>query len=1214
MSFLLRQAARRVLFFDGSMGATIQSLALDIERDYLGRENCVDVLVRSRPDIVQDIHESFLAVGADAVETDTFGASQHVLAEFDDELVSWTRALNKQAAQIARAACEKHSTRDKPRFVVGSMGPGTKLISLGQITWDRMLDSYAQQVRGLLDGGVDALLIETCQDLLQIKCAINACLKALDERGKGPTDVPIMVSVTIETTGTMLLGSEIATAIHALKPYPISSLGLNCATGPVEMAEHLKVIARHWDRLISVMPNAGLPIMVEGKTTFPLQPAGLREAMVKFVDEHGVNIVGGCCGTGPEHIRQVVEAIGIRAPRGGTGSRSPLLEGRRFTPTLPSPAEPGEGNTTPAPQAPSLRPQAPAASACITSLYSPVECRQENSFLIIGERMNASGSRQFKRLLEAENWDEIVSLAREQKREGANVLDLNVDYAGRDNARDMAEIVRRVVRQVDIPLMIDSTQIATIEAGLMHAGGKCIINSANFEEGEEKFDAICALAKRYGSALVIGAIDEDKEAAMARTAERKFAIARRALQRAAQVHGMAACDVFFDPLVLPFSTGMDADRRSSLELIHGTKRISTAFPACQITCGLSNASFGLKPAARVVLNSCLLHELLEAGMTSAIVHASKILPRNRISDEQWNAALDLINDRRHESKGGTGLPQGVTDPSFDPLQRFIGLFTDETQAADSVEQRTLTIEEALAAHIVDGEKQGLTDRIDIALEKYSALEIINDHLLAGMKTVGELFGSGQMQLPFVLQSAEVMKMAVAYLEPHMDKVAGNTRGSIVLATVKGDVHDIGKNLVDIILTNNGYTVHNLGIKQPIASILDALRDTGSLAIGMSGLLVKSVGVMEQNLSEMNEMGIDAPVLLGGAALTRQYAEGRLRRLYRGPLYYGQDAFEGLSIMDAITTGRAADLNREIESRLARHGFAAKPRAVCAGESTSGAVATAVRVATVEKVDVPASPFFGTRMVENIDLDHIYPYINTTALFRGQWGFKRGALSQEEYDRTLHDTVEPLFARLKAQMRDEGILTPRVVYGYYPAAAQGDDVVIFDPADHDREIERFAFPRQAEGRRRCIADFFRPLGEGGKDVLGLMLCTMGPQVSVVARKLFEGNEYTEYLYTHGIGVETAEALAEMWHKRMRQELGIAGEDDPQIRRLFSQHYRGSRYSFGYPACPNMEDQAILFRLLQPERIGCTLTENFQIDPEQSVSAIVVHHPAAKYFTV
>ncbi|MCC6908274.1 MAG: methionine synthase [Phycisphaerales bacterium] len=1211
MSLFLRHAAQRVLFFDGSMGATIQSLPLEIDRDYLGRENCVDVLVRSRPELVQQIHESFLAVGADAVETDTFGASRHVFAEFDEELVSWTRALNKEAAEIARAACDRHSTSDKPRFVVGSIGPGTKLISLGQITWQRMLDSYCEQVRGLLDGGADALLIETCQDLLQVKCAINSCLKALDERGKGPTDIPIMVSVTIETTGTMLLGSEIAAAVHALKPYPIASLGLNCATGPVEMAEHLKVLSRHWDRLISVMPNAGLPVMVEGKTTFPLQPAGLRDALRKFVDDFGVNFVGGCCGTGPEHIRQVVEAIGVHKP-----------VPRGCESTGPS------GLTRLAPVESGLYVQPPA---CVTSLYSPVECRQENSFLIVGERLNASGSRKFKRLLEEENWDEIISLAREQKREGANVLDLNVDYAGRDNARDMAEIVTRVVRQVDCPLMIDSTQIATLEAGLMHAAGKCIINSANFEEGPEKFDEICTLARRYGAALVIGTIDEDKEAAMARTADRKFSIAQRALQRATQVHGFDPADVFFDPLVLPISTGMDADRRSSLELIEGTKRISKAFPQCQITCGLSNASFGLKPAARVVLNSCLLHELLEAGMTSAIVHASKILPRNRISDEQWSAALDLIYDRRAESKGGTGLPEGVTDESFDPLQHFIGLFKDEDALSHSVEERVHSLEEALQAHIVEGEKQGMTERLDEALQKYSPLEIINDHLLAGMKTVGELFGSGQMQLPFVLQSAEVMKMAVAHLEPHMDKVAGTSRGSIVLATVKGDVHDIGKNLVDIILTNNGYKVHNLGIKQPIGSIVDALRETGALAIGMSGLLVKSVGVMEQNLAEMNEMGIDAPVLLGGAALTRKYAEGRLRGLYRGPLFYGQDAFEGLRIMDAITSGQAARLNGEIDQRVVERGWGearadleAHSCAAAGAEARSGraggsAIATVAAVsappaapAPLEPADVPAAPFLGTRVIESIDLDQIYPYINTTALFRGQWGFKRGSLSDPEYQQTLTQTVEPLFARLKTEMREKGILTPRVVYGYYPVASEGNDVIVFDPNDPQREIERFSFPRQQAGKHRCIADFFRPVGSEAPDVLGLFVCTMGPQVSEVARRLFEGNEYTEYLYTHGMGVETAEALAELWHKRMRQELGIDGDDATEIRRLFSQKYRGSRYSFGYPACPNMEDQAILFRLLQPERIGCQLTENFQIDPEQSVSAMVVHHPGAKYF--
>jgi len=1171
---LLDLVSRRVVFVDGAMGATVQRLDLDVERDYIGRENCVDVISRSRPDLLLGIHASFLDAGADCIETNTFGANRLVFAEFDQELVSWTYDLNKESAEIARAACDACATARSPRFVLGSLGPGTKLITLGQTTWDAMLDSYREQARGLIDGGVDALIIETCQDLLQVKCAVNACLAALDERSRTPQDIPILVSVTIETTGTMLVGSEISAALHALKPYPIASLGLNCATGPVEMEPHIEYLARNWDRFISVIPNAGLPVLERGKTCFPLRPEPMADALARFVDTYGVNVVGGCCGTEPEHIRRLVDTIGQRAPR----ARDEFLE-------------------------------SPPPSA--TSLYQPVEYRQELSFFIVGERMNASGSRMFKRLLEEENWDEIISLAREQKRDGANCLDINVDYAGRDNVRDMEQIVSRVVRQVDCPLMIDSTQIATIEAGLRHAPGKCVINSTNFEDGEEKFDVVCRMARTFGAAVVIGSIDEDKEAAMARTADRKFTIAQRAFTRATEVHGVAPDDIFFDPLVLPISTGMDEDRRSALELIEGTKRISESFPQCQIICGLSNVSFGLKPAARVVLNSVFLHELVEAGMTAAIVHASKILPLNKIDDEHQQAALDLIYDRRKK----------VSDTFFaDPLQRFIDLFKDVEDAGNERKQKDRTLEEWLRDHIIDGEKQGLLEHLDEALARYSALEIINDHLLDGMKTVGELFGSGQMQLPFVLQSAEVMKMAVSHLEPHMEKTGGSSRGTVVLATVKGDVHDIGKNLVDIILSNNGYRVVNLGIKQPIENMIDAFRAHHADAIGMSGLLVKSVNVMEENLGALNELNLGVPVLLGGAALSRHYAESHLRSVYKGRLYYGRDAFEGLRICDHLTTNRIQLIDEEIDERLQkRERVEAEVAEMRERESAArGESRTAVksRMKLREDVAIPAPPFWGDRLVEEIDLDDIYPFINTVALFRGQWGFKKGHRSDEEYSREIADVVEPIFERLKATCKDEKILRPEVVYGYYPCNSDGDDLIIFDPVpgNHDREIERFTFPRQDKRDELCISDYFRSADSGEKDVVAFTCVTMGVEVSHRARQLFERNEYTEYLYLHGLGVESAEALAELWHKRVREELRIAGEDSPVIRELFQQKYRGCRYSFGYPACPDMSDQEKLFRLLKPERIGCVLTDNWQIDPEQSTSAIIVHHPDAKYFTV
>ncbi|MBM44066.1 MAG: methionine synthase [Phycisphaerae bacterium] len=1168
----------RPLVLDGAMGSKIQELDLSIEGDYLGRENCVDILVRSRPDLIHAVHEDYLSIGADAVETNTFGANPLVLSEFDDEAASWARSLCREAAEVARAACDAHATSEEPRFVLGSMGPGTKLITLGQVDWETMLESYAEAARGLLEGGVDAFLIETSQDLLQVKCAINACLKAIDEAGRSSQDVPIMVSLTIETTGTMLVGSEIAAAVNALRSYPIFSLGLNCATGPKEMTSHIEYLSANWPRRISCVPNAGLPVLVDGQAHFPLKPEPLAETVGEFIERYGVDFIGGCCGTTPGHIELLVDQ-----------SRKQQRSRRDVSGWTPG----------------------------CSSLYAPRDYRQENSFFIVGERMNASGSRRFKRLLEAGDLDEMISLAREQAREGATCLDINVDATGRDNAADMARIVQEVVRQVDVPLMLDSTQPATIEAGLVHAGGKCIINSANFEEGDEKFDAMCRMARTYGAGLVVGTIDEDPEAAMARTADRKFSIAQRAIDRAVDMHGIPLVDLFIDPLVLPISTGMDDDRRSALELVEGVRRIATAWPEIQITCGLSNCSFGLKPAARQVLNSVFLWELMDAGQTSAIVHASKIQPMNRIDAERKQAALDLIYDRRALSRGGTGLPAGMTDENHDPLKAFIDLFTGDEEAMKEEAVRDLSLEEWLQAHIVDGEKQQLVEHLDEAMERYAPVEIINHHLLAGMKTVGDLFGSGQMQLPFVLQSAEVMKMAVAHLEPHMEKTEGHARGRVVLATVKGDVHDIGKNLVDIILSNNGWSVHNIGIKQPIEDIIQAWRETGADAIGMSGLLVKSVMVMEENLKTLNEMGIGVPILLGGAALSRHYCESHLRSIYKGSLYYGKDAFDGLRICNALAEDRAEALATEIDLRLAkRAAVETRVSAMTAREEGEGDAdaATSERSDVADDVPVPEPPFLGSRLVEDVPLETIYPYVNTKALFRGQWGFRKGQRSKGDYQHYLEEEVHPIFDRLKASLREDGVLQPKVVYGWWPVGSDGDDLVVFDPDDQSSEIERFTFPRQSRRRRLCISDFFHSVDAGERDVLGLSCVTMGTAVSELAARLFADDAYQEYLYVHGMGVECAEALAEFWHKRMREELGIGTEDSPHVKDLFTQTYRGSRYSFGYPACPDMSHQEILFRLLQPERIGCRLTENWQIDPEQSTSAIIVHHPEAKYFNV
>jgi 5-methyltetrahydrofolate--homocysteine methyltransferase len=1213
----LDRLARGIVVFDGGMGTQIHKVDLSVERDYCGCENCTDILAKTRPDVIQAIHERYLEAGADVLETDSFGASKLVLAEFS--IADRTYELSRAAAEVARAAADKHSTKDKPRFVAGSMGPGTKLITLGNTDWATMLDSYRECARGLIDGGADLFIIETCQDLLQVKCAINAVLAALAEKGRTPEQIPIMASVTIESTGTMLLGSSIEAAATALASYPILSLGLNCATGPTEMSEHVHWLGKHWrahrgtdlqsDRNLSVMPNAGLPILHEGRTEYPLQPQPFVEAMQKFIEHDGVNIVGGCCGTTPDHIKLLADCV--------EQHRADRVSGRVTVPQ-------SDVHRPLARSSPSSLPKG------VTSLYSVTDYRQDNSFLIVGERMNASGSKAFKKLLEAEDWDSIVSLAKEQLREGAHVLDLNVDYAGRDNPRDMAEVVKRVVRQADAPLMLDSTQIKTIEAGLRHAGGKCIINSANFEDGEHKFDEVLSLAKTFGAAVVIGSIDEDKQASMARTADRKFSIAERGLRRAVDKFGMDPADILFDPLVLPISTGMESDRRSALELIDGIRRISQAFPECQSVVGLSNVSFGLNPAARLVLNSAFLHELREAGLTGAIVHAGKILPRNKIPDDQWAAAIELIYDRRLGGPvlrtGSSESPGSESRATKDPLATFIDLFKDASTATVKREAKNLTLEEQLRAHIIDGEKQNLSETIKAALTKYAPLDIINDHLLDGMKTVGELFGSGKMQLPFVLQSAEVMKMAVAQLEPLMERKAGQTKGKIVLATVKGDVHDIGKNLVDIILTNNGYTVVNIGIKQPLSQIMAAYHEHKPDAVGLSGLLVKSVNVMEENIDELNQ-GPDKPrLILGGAALTRHYCEGHLRPKYKGECYYGKDAFDGLRIMDLITAGKSDTLAAEIDDRQGKRSKAeemivasrvAKLASANAGDADVPTLARGARSDVSTTVPIPTPPFWGSRVVEQaggLDLDDLYPFINPVALFRGQWGFKKGALSDAEYDAMIEDKVIPIFDRLKALCKAEQILQPKVVYGYFPCNSDGNDLIVWHTPERRSERLRFTFPRQPDKKRYCISDFFRPVSSDKVDVLGMHCVTMGHKASEAAKALYAKNEYQEYLYLHGMGVETAEALAEFWHKRMRQELGIGSDDAPRIKDLFTQHYRGSRYSFGYPACPDMSDQDKLFALLDPARIGCVLTENHQIDPEQSTSAIIVHHPEAKYFNV
>ena len=1140
-----------VFVLDGAMGTAVQAMDTQIDRDYLGRENCTDILTKSRPDLVRQIHDSFLHVGVDAVETNTFGANKLVLREFDEEASTWAHALNVASARIAREACD---AVDGDRYVLGSIGPGTKLVTLGQTSWDLMLDSYTEQAAGLIEGGVDAFLIETCQDILQVKCAINACLDALAHADKTVDHIPIMVSITIETTGTMLVGSDLQTVVHALAPYPILSLGLNCATGPELMESHVAWLSEHWQGNISVVPNAGLPELVDGAAYFPLSAHAYGAAMKRFVEQYGVNIIGGCCGTTPRHLASFIEA-----------KPSIRIAHRTTKPLVPS----------------------------ATSMYRPVEFKQDTSILIVAERTNANGSRKFRRLLEEEQWDGLVDMAREELSAGSHVLDVCVDYVGRDGVADMDEIAKRLVQQVDAPLMLDSTDAMVIEAGLKRSGGRCIVNSINLEDGEQRFDEICPLLKKYGAAAVALTIDEE---GMAKTTQRKVEIAKRLHDLYTVKWGLQGSDLLIDVLTFTIATGMEADRKLAVETLDAIEAIAKELPECGLLLGVSNVSFGLKPAARRVLNAVFLHEAVARGLTGAIVHASKILPKHRVPVEQWDAALDLVYDNRHEDS--------------DPLLHFLSLF-DTEEETEEVVLENLSIEERLRQHILNGTKEGLEHSLDEAMLKWTAIEIINDHLLDGMKTVGELFGSGQMQLPFVLQSAEVMKKAVTYLEPHMEKGESVDKGRIVLATVAGDVHDIGKNLVDIILSNNGYTVFNIGIRQSIDAIIEAATKHDADAIGMSGLLVKSVGVMEKNLHELNSKKQSVPVMLGGAALTRHWAESRLRSLYNGPLYYGRDAFEALAICDKLVSGNLQVIDQEVDARLKKR--AEVEAKVQAGREDRVARSGGSEGVLLDSVAVPSAPFFGSKVETDIDLDLIYPYINTTALFRGQWGFKKGALSSDEFDSLIEETVKPIFRRLQTSCKEEDTLRPKVVYGWWPCNGEGDDVVIFDGEDHDKEIARYSFPRQSKRARRCLSDFFKPIESGEKDVIGMSCVTVGAEVSTRTRELFENDEYTEYLYLHGIGVECAEALAEFWHKKMRGELGIDGDDKPTPKELFAQGYRGSRYSFGYPACPEMEKQEILFALLEPDRIGCTLTESWEIVPEQSTSAIIVHHPQAKYFS-
>ncbi|MFD2080452.1 5-methyltetrahydrofolate--homocysteine methyltransferase [Actinopolymorpha cephalotaxi] len=1153
-SATFRQALReRVLVADGAMGTMLQAHDPTLE-DFEGHDGCNEVLNVTRPDIVRSVHEPYFQAGSDCVETNTFGANFAALSEYG--IADRVHELSLAGARLAREVADAYSTPDRPRWVLGSMGPGTKLPSLGHAPYAVLRDAYQLNAAGLIEGGADALIIETSQDLLQTKAAILGAKRAIAELG---ADVPVIASVTVETTGAMLLGSEIGAALTALEPLGVDVIGLNCATGPAEMSEHLRYLARHSATLLSCMPNAGLPELTSDGARYPLSPEELADAHESFVADYGLALVGGCCGTTPEHIRQVVERVG----------------GRELAPRTPQ-RDPGT-----------------------SSLYQHVPFRQDTSYLAIGERTNANGSKAFREAMVAGRWEDCVDIARAQIRDGSHILDLCVDYVGRDGVADMREIASRLATASTLPIMLDSTEPPVLEAGLEAFGGRCAINSVNFEDGEgpeSRFAQIMPLVREFGAAVVALTIDEEGQA---RTADTKLAIAERLIGTLTGQWGMNESDILVDCLTFTLATGQEDSRKDGIETIEAIRRLKQAHPDVQTVLGLSNISFGLNPAARQVLNSVFLHECVQAGLDAAIVHASKILPIARIPEEHREVALDLVYDRRREG--------------YDPLTRLLELFagvkTSDTKESRAQELAALPLGERLQRRIVDGEANGLEADLQEALDGgRPALEIVNDELLSGMKVVGELFGSGQMQLPFVLQSAEVMKAAVAYLEPHMDKTDDEGKGTIVLATVKGDVHDIGKNLVDIILSNNGYNVVNLGIKQPVNLILDAAEEHRADAIGMSGLLVKSTVIMKENLQEINTRGkADKwPVLLGGAALTRSYVEQDLAEMYDGEVRYARDAFEGLRLMDAVMGVKRGVPGAELPALRKRRVSAAKVT-----ETAPEDMPARSDVSTDNPVPTP--PFWGDRVVKGIPLADYASMLDERALFLGQWGLKPGrGKDGPSYDELVETEGRPRLRALLDRVQTEGLLEAAVVYGYFPAVAKGDDLVVL--GDGGAERCRFTFPRQKRDRHLCLSDFFRPEESGETDVVGFSVVTIGSRIGEETAKLFAGNHYREYLELHGLSVQLAEALAEYWHARIRAELGYAGDDDAtdlqaMIHKL---GYRGARFSLGYGACPDLEDRAKIVELVRPERIGVTLSEEFQLHPEQSTDAIVLHHPEAKYF--
>ncbi len=1156
--YILNTIKTRPLIIDGAMGTQLQQRDDKIPKEaWQGNEGCNEILNVTAPDVMREIFHAYLTAGADLVSTNTFGSFSWVLDEYG--IGERAYELTKAGTMLVKEECEKFSTPTHPRFVLGSIGPGTKLPSLGHITYDEMYKGYTEFCLALIDGGVDIFLLETCQDPLQIKAALHACEEANRQRG---VEIPMMVSVTIELSGTMLIGTDASTIATILEPFDILSLGFNCGTGPEQVLKHVKTLSEVWHKPISVHANAGLPQNRGGYTYYPMGPDEFADKQEAFLEFDGVSFLGGCCGTTPQHIRALVNRVSNIKPKPASGSHEVSL----------------------------------------ASLFSTVELKQKPAPLLMGERSNATGSKAFRELLLAEDYEGTLSVAQQQVRAGAHVIDVNVGFAGRDETKDMDEVMGRYNQKIALPLMPDSTQTKGLETALKNIGGKPIINSVNLEDGEEKFDAVCQLSKKFGTSLVCLTIDEK---GMAKTVEDKLRIADRIIDLATTRHNLKKEDLVFDVLTFTLASGDEEYLDAGVNTIEAIRLLRQKHPEVGAVLGLSNISFGLDKDARPYLNSMFLHHCIEAGLTSVIINVKHIIPINKISKEDQEICDNLIFNRGEE-------------PLFKFIEHFSTKEAIDTDVEDA-EYLAMSDEEKIAKLLMDGDKDRMIPLVEKVRQTIPAEKIVNEILIDAMKVVGELFGSGQMQLPFVLQSAETMKKTVDFLNPYLPKIEKEVDTTLALGTVKGDVHDVGKNLVDIILSNNGFKVRNLGIKVELEEFIQAMREGHISAFGMSGLLVKSTQVMKENLETMQKEGIKIPVLLGGAALTRSFIDDFCRPIYDGPIFYCKDAFDGVTAMSRIEDGNF-DTNLHPDSPNVEK----KPK-----EEVVIPPFEELKMPSRD-VKVPTPPFWGRREIKltQSQVEMAFEWINKRLLFKSRWGYSSKGMSKEAYEKQLREVVEVAYEKLKARFLDEGLFEPTIIYGYWPCRSDDNTLLVFDesegynsdaevnrePLEHvmGRAIKEFTFPRQSKAPHRALSDFFHP---DRHDCVAFTCVSAGAKLSEIEREIYARGDYTEYYQFHGLGVELAEALAEIAHKQIRLDLGIASEDEGNtLADVRMNRYQGSRYSFGYAACPDLELNRPLFDLLKPEEFGIELSETYQIHPEQSTSALVVYHPNATYYSL